>query len=455
MRGPMSAAATPRELSVLTRLATPIVITQLGSMAMGAVDVLMLGHYSSDALAASSLGRIWIMGTQLIAQGVLFGIDPLVAQGFGARNPRAISMAFQRGLILAVLVSLPLLLGWLLTAEVLLANDIDPLLAQDAELYALGRIPGALFYLLFMAMRSWLQGRRILAPALFVVVAGNLVNWLANLLLINGAGPVPELGILGAGLATSATQIALFGGLWWFVRRFRLQRGGWTGWSRDVWNARELGRVMRIGIPIALQLGLEVWAFQAATLRSGQLGQREVAAHAVVMTLASIAFMVPLGIGMGAQTRVGNLIGAGRPEQARLAARTALRAGATLMFLFALVLIFGDDWLPTLFSSDHAVLAYAAVALPVAGLFQLFDGVQVIASCILRGAGRTSVPVLCNLLAYYGIGLPLGSYWAFTRDWGFPGVWLGLAVGLASAAPLLVVYVAYVFRPAGADRLRV
>lgn len=451
----MSASAARRELVTLTLLATPIVITQLGSMAMGAVDVLMLGNYSSQALAAASLGRIWIMGTQLIAQGVLFGIDPLIAQAHGARDARSVGLAFQRGLVLAVVISLPLLLGWLLTAEVLIANDIDAGLARDAEIYALGRMPGAMFYLLFMALRSWLQGRRILAPALIVVIAGNVVNWLANLLLINGYGPVPELGILGAGLATSFTQIALFGGLLAFVGRFRLQRGGWTGWSRDALRAREFGRVLRIGVPVALQLGLEIWAFQYATLISGQLGSREVAAHAVVMTLASIAFMVPLGIGMGAQTRISNLIGAGQGERAGLAARVALRAGGTVMLVFALILIFGNSLLPSWFSDDYAVVVYAAIALPVAGLFQFFDGVQVIASCVLRGAGRTNLPVLCNLLAYYGIGLPLCYYWAFDRGWGFPGVWLGLAVGLAVAAPLLVGYVVYVFRPAGTGSLRV
>lgn len=451
----MSAAASRRELVTLTRLATPIVITQLGSMAMGAVDVLMLGNYSSQALAASSLSRVWLMGTQLIAQGVLFGIDPLVAQAHGARDARAVGLAFQRGLLLAALVSIPLLLSWFLTAEMLQLAGIDAGLAHEAEVYALGRGPGVLPYLLFMALRSWLQGRRILAPALIVVVIGNVVNWLANLVLINGLGPIPELGILGAGLATSATQFALFGGLWLFVHHFRLQRGGWTGWSREAWDRGELVRVLRIGIPIAVQLGLEIWAFQFATLMSGHLGSREVAAHAVVMTLASIAFMVPLGIGMGAQTRVGNLIGAGQAERAGLAARIALRVGGLVMLVFALALILGDETLPKLFSDDYAVITYAAIALPIAGLFQLFDGVQVIASCILRGAGRTKLPVYCNLLAYYGIGLPLCYYWAFSRDFGFPGVWLGMAVGLGTAAPLLVGYIAYVFRDANADQLRV
>lgn len=451
----MSAAASRRELVTLTRLATPIVITQLGSMAMGAVDVLMLGNYSSQALAASSLARVWLMGTQLIAQGVLFGMDPIVAQAHGARDARAVGLALQRGLVLAALVSLPLLLSWMLTSEMLQLTGISAELAHEAETYALGRGPGVLPYLVFMALRSWLQGRRILAPALIVVVIGNVVNWLANLVLINGLGPIPELGILGAGLATSATQFTLLGGLWWFIHRFRLQRGGWTGWSRDAWSGPELMRVLRIGVPIALQLGLEIWAFQIATLMSGHLGEREVAAHAVVMTLASIAFMVPLGIGMGAQTRVGNLIGARQPERARLAARIALRLGSLVMLVFALTLIFGDEVLPPLFSDDYAVITYAAIALPVAGLFQLFDGVQVIASCILRGAGRTKLPVYLNLLAYYGIGLPLCYYWAFASDFGFPGVWLGLAVGLGAAAPLLVGYIAYVFREAGADELRV
>lgn len=422
---------------------------------MGAVDVLMLGKYSSHALAAAALGRVWIMGTQLIAQGVLFGIDPLVAQGFGARNVRAISLAFQRGLVLSVLVSIPLLLAWWFTAEVLMLRDIDPLLAQDAEIYAMGRAPGALFYLLFMSLRSWLQGRRILAPALIVVLLGNFVNAAANLVLIHGYGPVPSLGVLGAGLATSATQIALFAGLLVFVRYYRLDRGGWTGWSREAWNRAELGRVLRIGIPISFQLGLEIWAFQIATLMSAELGAREVAAHAVVMTIASLAFMVPLGIGLGAQTRISNLIGAGQAERAGLSARIALRTGGLIMLGFALLMIFGDDALPQFFSDDYAVLAYAAIALPIAGLFQLFDGVQVMASCILRGAGRTALPAGCNLLAYYGIGLPLSYYWAFTCGYGFPGVWLGLAVGLSVAALLLVAYNVHVFRGSGVDHLRV
>jgi len=208
------------------------------------------------------------------------------------------------------------------------------------------------------------------------------------------------------------------------------------------------GRVLRIGVPIALLLGLEIWAFQIATLMSGNLGETEVAAHAVVMTLASLSFMVPLGIGMGSQTRVGNLLGAGDQHRAELAARVALRAGGVVMLGFALTFILGADVLPPIFSDDVSVVAYAAIALPIAGLFQLFDGVQVIAACTLRGAGRTRAPLWFNLIGYYAIGLPLAYWWAFERGWGFPGVWFGLAAGLGVIAPLLVVYVARVFRVA-------
>ena len=451
----MSASPTRRELAVLTRLATPIVITQLASMAMGAVDVLMLGWYSREALAAASLGRIWVMGTQLVAQGVLFGLDPIVAQAHGARDARAIGLTLQRGLLLAALISVPLLLSWLLTAEVLIAAGIEPRLAHDGEVYALGRLPGALFFLWFMALRSWLQGRRVLRPALYVVLAANVMNWFANLVLINGAGPIPELGVLGAGLATSVTQIAQLAGLLWLVSRFRLARGGWQGWSREVWKRVEFTRVLRIGLPTGLQLGLEVWAFQIAHLMSGRLGEREAAAHAIVMTISSIAFMVPLGLGIGAQTRVGNSIGEGRHERASLAARVALRVGSGVMLLFAAAMILGDRELPALFTDDPGVVAFAAIALPIAGLFQLFDGVQVIASCILRGAGRTMLPAGLNLVAYYGVGLPLSAYLGFYGGWGFAGIWVGLAAGLAVAAFSLVIYLARVFDGGDGESLRV
>lgn len=427
------------ELQTIRRLALPIVATQLASMMLGVIDTLMLGHHSKEALAASAVGRVWVFGTVVVAQGLLLGLDPLISQAHGRGDEKRLGTALQGGLLLTLLISLPLAGLWCFTEEALGLLGVDAGLRELAGPYAIAQIPGIPFYLAFHTLRSWLQGRGIMRPAMWIVLFANGFNVLANWALIYGHLGFAPLGVEGAGLATALTQVFMLLALVAFVRAFELQRGAWSAWSRRAWG--EAREVLRYGLPIGVQFGLEVWAFKIATLMCEELGTDEVAAHTVVLTLASISFMVPLGVSIATATRVGNLIGAKRSATAQVASSAGMLLGGAAMLVFALVFVAGRGHLPRLFTEEPSVLILAAALLPIAAAFQLFDGVQVVAGGVLRGMGRTRILAVAHLIAFYGLGLPLAWYLGFELGLGVEGIWWGLASGLGVVAVMLVLWV--------------
>lgn len=427
------------EYKIIRKLAIPVVATQLAAMMLGIVDTMMLGHFSTEALAASSVARVWVFGTVIIVQGLLLGLDPLISQAHGRGDREGLSNAFQGGLLLALALSIPLGIAWLYTADVLSALGVDADRSAMAGEYAIAQIPGIPFYLLFAVQRSWLQGRGIMQPAMWIVLFANVFNVIANWALVFGHLGLEPRGVTGAGYATALTQLFMGLGLVFFVIKFRLYANAWGPWTRRAWS--EIRSVIRYGLPIGIQFGLEVWAFKIATLMSDSLGTNELAGHTIVLSLASVTFMVPMGISIGASTRIGNLVGAGEFQRAQVSTRATLYMGAVVMLVAAMILTLGRDYLPRLFNDDPGVLAAAATILPIAAAFQLFDGVQVVASGVLRGMGRTRILAVAHFIAFYILGLPLAAYLAFQRDWGLAGVWWGLCLGLGIVAVGLVRWV--------------
>lgn len=436
--------ALPRlvEVRTLAALAAPIVVTQVGGMMLGVVDMLMVGSLGREALAAAALGTLWTMGTIVLGTGVVLGIDPVLTQAHGAGDGRAVGLALQRGLVVAAIAGVPVVLMWMATESALVAVGQDPHLAALAADYVWAQLPSAAAFLGFTALRSYLQGRGIVAPALWVTVIANLLNVLFNWVLIFGHLGFPALGLHGAGIATGITRSLMFVLLALLVWRARLHEGAWQPWSRAAVDRAGLAEILRHGIPVGLQLGLEVWAFQGATVLAGWLGDAELAAHTVAMNLASLSFMVPLGIALAAVTRVGNLIGAGDRPAAQHAAWVALAMGAGVMTVSATTFIGLRHVLPGFYSDDPLVLGLAAAILPIAGTFQLLDGTQVVGGGILRGMGRTRPAAVFNLVGYYVIGLPFAWWLAFETGMGLPGIWWGLTIGLAAVAASLVAWIA-------------
>jgi MATE family multidrug resistance protein len=430
-----------RELRNLFALSAPIALSQVGQMTMGVVDTMMVARVGVHELAAVAISSTWVWSSGSLAQGIVQGMDPLVSQAHGARDGEAVALAFQRALVIAGAVAIPLMALWLGTEAALRQLGQDPEVARLAGVYMRARLPSALGFLLFTAQRQYLAGRGITRPAMWVMLLGNVANALLDWMLIFGRLGMPALGIAGAGLATALTNLLLPVGLFLWIRLGGLREGAWRRWDRKVLEPAGLLRFLGLGFPVGLQLALEANAFTVAMLLVGSLGVAPLAAHQIVMNMASFTFMFPLGIAIGASARAGNLIGARDGDTLRLACRVALAMGGGVMTIAALVFLIFRDTLPRLYVAELEVVAIASSLLPIAGAFQIFDGIQVVGGGLMRGMGRPQAGAIANLLAFYLIGLPLAWALAFPGGLGVLGVWWGLAAGLLSVAVILGLWV--------------
>lgn len=422
------------ELVVLLRLSLPLMAVQVGMMLLGVVETMIVGRAGNAALAAASLGHVWMQGTILVATGVVLGADPILSQAHGAGDSRTLGLTFQRGLVLSLLLGIPLSLLWLYTTPMLALFGQDESLSRLAGTFVVVQAPTAFGFLVFMLARQYLAARSIVAPALWVVVAVNAINGGLTWWLVFGGPGVPPMGLVGAGLAGSVVRLLLPALLLIVLFAFGLHRTAWVPWGRESFAAGRIARIAWLGLPIGLQFGLEVWAFQIATLLSGRLGQVSLGAHAIVLNLTSFSFMFPLGISTAASVRVGNLIGAGDEVGARRAGLLSLLLGAGVMSIFAAAFFFLRHQIPRLYGAEPAVLDLCIQVLPIAAAFQMLDGTQVVASGILRGLGRTKPAAFFNFCGYYVLGLPVAYWIGLGRGHGLAGVWWGLAGGLISVA---------------------
>jgi multidrug resistance protein, MATE family len=279
----------------------------------------------------------------------------------------------------------------------------------------------------------------LVRPLVVTIVLANLVNAALNWTLVFGHLGFPALGPVGTGWASTISRWTMLVGLMLFT----LPRLGpyLRPAGREVLRLRPLRRMLRIGLPVGAQLELEVGAFAVVALVMGWIGTAEMAGHQVAINLASLTFMVPLGIAQAASVRVGQGVGRADPTAARGASLTALLSGGAFMAVMAVVFLALPGPLTALYTSTPEVVVIAVALIPVAGVFQVFDGLQVVAAGVLRGIGDTTAPFLANLVAFWGIGMPIGLYLCFRTPAGPVGLWWGLVAALAAVALFLVVRV--------------
>jgi MATE family multidrug resistance protein len=424
-----------REIRDVARLATPIVAVQVGMMTMGVVDSALVGRFSAEALGAVALGNFYWFLVVSVGQGTLMALDPLVAQAVGARDNPAIERSLQRGLVLCVLIAIPSSLALWPGESVFRTLGQPGAVVPLAAGYARACIPGVLPYLAFVVLRQSLQAFALVRPVVVAVVVANVANALIDWALVFGRLGMPQLGPVGAGWASTICR--------WLMVVLVLRGGGVAlvpylrHWRRQHLALVPLWRMLRLGLPIGLQLWIEVAAFSAGMVLVGLLGALPLAGHQIALTLAALTYMVPLGVSAAAAVLVGHAIGRGDPDAARREAGAALVCGVGFMAMTAVVLIGMPGILARAFTSDVAIITAAVALIPIAGVFQVFDGMQGVSSGILRGAGDTRVPMLCNLAGYALIGLPLGALLCFRLGLGAAGVWWGLTAGLIAVAVLL------------------
>ena len=423
----------------MLRLAFPVVIIQVGMMSMGVVDTIMVGHLSARALAAVALGNLYFFGLAVFAMGTLMVLDPIVAQAVGAGDEPAIARGIQRGVLLAGLLTVPAV-GLLIVAEGFMTLARQPVeVVPMAAAYAVRLAPGILPFFVFIVFRQSLQAMRLTVPIVIAIVVANLANAALNWILIYGRYGAPAMGVEGSAWATTASRWLLALLLMVLVRR-HLAPYLWP-LRPEIWDLAPLGRMLRLGVPIGCQYVLEFGAFAMVALMMGWLGETEMAGHQVAINLASLTFMVPLGTSDAASVLVGQAVGRRDSDGARGAAHSALLCGAGFMALTASVFLTMPGPLARLYTDDVPVVMLAAALIPLAGVFQVFDGLQAVGGGILRGLGETRVAMLVNLFGYWFLGLPVSYVLGFVLGLGPIGLWWGLVLGLAVVATVLLVRV--------------
>jgi len=308
------------------------------------------------------------------------------------------------------------------------------------EPYLAGLLWSVLPLLLYTVFRRYLQAMHLVKPVMIAIVVANVVNALANWILIYGRFGVPEFGVVGAAWATLASRIVLMVALWWVV--VRAERRNPSG-LHDVPFGPDVARMWRLaryGMPAAFQVMLEVGVFAAASVFAARISPAAAGAHQVVLQIAGFFFMVPLGLSSAAAVRVGNAVGRGDSQSARRAGWTGVGLAFGVAMLVAALLLAIPDLLLRVFTDDAGVLVLGVTLLAICAAFQPFDGVQAVATGALRGMGDTTTPMLLNLAGHWLVGLPLGYALCFTMAWGLLGLWIGLATGLALVG-LSVVFV--------------
>jgi len=433
---PRPALPTRAELRALLTLAVPVVVVQVGMMFMGVVDTLMVGHVSASALAAVALGNLYFFGVAIFGMGVLMGLDPVIAQAVGAHDEPAIARGVQRGMILAGLLSLPaMVLLW--PAEHVFRwlgqpTDVVPLAGTYAKLV----IPGVLPFLAYAVLRQTLQAMGRMRAIVVTIVAANLLNILLNWIFVFGNLGAPALGVAGSSIATTASRwimaLVLLGLSWPALRHHLLPVRPESLLPTPLW------RMLRLGAPIGIQFELEYGAFGLTGILMGRLGTTQMAGHQVALNLASLTYMVPLGVSAAAAVLVGQAVGRGDEQGTRRHARTALIVGALFMALTGATFLTIPGTLAGLYTNAPGVLVVAATLLPLAGIFQVFDGIQVVASGVLRGLGDTRSPMIINIIGFWLVGIPSSLFLCFIVGLGAPGLWWGLVLGLAAVAVILL-----------------
>lgn len=433
------------EIRATLSLSWPMVLTNLAQVAMTATDVMLMGWAGPDMLAAGALGSNLYFAPLIFGLGLITATAPMMATELGRRrhSVRDIRRTVRQGLWIAVLVSIPIwFLLWHVEA-ILLAMGQDPMLAKEAGIYVHWLQWALLPFYGYIVLRSFLSALERPRWALVIVAVAVFFNALANWCLIFGNLGFPRMGIAGSGLATTLSSILMFIGLALVVsidrrfRRYHLFGRFWrSDWPRFI-------ALLKLGLPIAGTLVFEVWIFNGAALLMGLIDAASLAAHAIAIQIASIAFMVPMGLGQAATVRVGRAFGAGDPVGVMRSGWTAYALGVGFMSLTALTMMLWPRVLIGGFIEvddpvNAAVVGLAVTFLAFAGLFQIFDGAQAVALGMLRGLHDTRLPMVFAAIGYWGVGLPLGALLAFHFGLAGAGIWIGLSTGLAVVAVLLL-----------------
>ncbi|WP_026952337.1 MATE family efflux transporter [Algoriphagus mannitolivorans] len=418
-------------------LAYPVMLSQLGQVAVGVADSMMVGRLGAVPLAASSLANSIFFVIMMFGIGISMGITPLVSVADGKGKSKRISRLFTHGLWINLITSLILMtvilglsqgLHYLNQPEEVVVLAVPYLFIITASLVPM---------MIFQTFKQMAEGLSQTKQAMFITIFANLVNVFLNWVFIWGKFGFPAMGLNGAGLATLISRILmmlLMGG-------YILSSTRYLKYHLKLMNPGAsllmYARILKIGIPTGFQFIFEVSAFGTAAIMMGWIGVNALAGHQIALNLASISYMLATGLATAGMIRVSNQIGKSDFKAMREAGMVVFALVTGFMFICGVIFFAFRFFLPTLYINDPEVISLSASLLIIAGLFQISDGVQVVGLGVLRGMEDVKVPTLVTLMAYWVLGLPLGYVLAFELGFAEKGIWYGLLIGLTITAVML------------------
>lgn len=415
-------------------LSIPIIIGQLGHMAMGIVDNMMIGRLGPYHLAAASLTNAIFVQFMILGVGLSFALSPLVAAANQVGKEKEVASLLHHTNIINMVVAI-ILLGLLECSIVLLPHlDQNVHVLNLTEPYLQVISFSILPIMFFQTYRQFSDGLSYVKPAMYISICAVGINAFFNWILIYGNWGAPRLELIGAGIATFGSRLLMALAMFFYIRynkRFKM----YDPHNFSLKLKRKLVmKILRIGIPSSLQTSVEVFAFSSVAVIIGWIGAYQLAAHQISLTLAAFTFMFAMGISQASAIRVGSAFGKGDPVNASRAGFSAVLLSASIMAINGLIFIFFRYGLVELFIDDKKVVEIAATLLIIAAAFQIFDGIQAVGVGILRGIQDVKIPTIIVIIAYWVLSIPVGYFLGIHLNLGVNGVWYGFVTGLSSAA---------------------
>ncbi|MGL2966729.1 MATE family efflux transporter [Flavobacterium sp. XGLA_31] len=442
----MNFAQYTKEFRYNLHLAYPVILGMLGHTLIGIVDNIMVGKLGSTELAAVSLGNSLIFVAMSLGIGFSTAITPIVAEADAEKNSGKIRSAFHHGLFLCTI------LGFLLFGLVVLAKPVMELLHQPEEVITLAKpyLDWVAFSLvpliIYQGYKQFADGLSMTKISMYAIVMANILHVIINYCLIYGVWIFPKMGILGAGLGTVISRIAMVTFMHIILSRKEELKSYFHNFSFDEIKKEMVKKIVNLGLPSAMQMLFEVVLFTAAIWLCGNIGKTSQAANQIALSLASMTFMFAMGLSVVSMIRISNQRGLGDYKQLIVVARSIFLLAIIIEIIFAVMFVALHQVLPYLFLNmeneaqlldNQEVITIAARLLLVAAVFQISDGIQVVVLGALRGLQDVKIPMYITFVAYWLVGFPISFYLGEHTPLKAAGVWIGLLAGLTAAALFL------------------
>ncbi|WP_256005952.1 MATE family efflux transporter [Pedobacter deserti] len=421
------------------RLAMPIVVSQLGHTMVHLADSVIVGHFAGTVqLAAVSLVNSLFTIVMVLGIGIAYGLTPLIAQENGKRNYDECGKLLSNSLAINIVASL-VLYAFIYLGTLLVIDHIgqSPEVVRHAKPYLAYLGISIIPLMIFQSFKQFTEGLGFTKQAMYISVWGNIINIVLGIVFVKGMFGISPMGVAGVGLSTLIDRMIMATVIIIYVLRSRHFKIYIKHFKLALIEKARTIKILKIGAPVALQYVFEISAFSMAAILIGTIGAVEQAAHQVAINLAAVTYMMASGVASAATIKTGNNYGKGHFADLRFSAIASYHVVVMFMTATALIFIFANQLLPYIYTSDIDVIEIASGLLIIAGLFQLFDGTQVVGLGILRGIGDVNVPTIITFMSYWVLGLPLAYLLGIRLGLGVNGIWYGLTIGLLAASLML------------------